>query len=269
MKLNDREKRAIFRLAQHKNSNVKNAIAIVSGKGGVGKSLVTSLIASEMNKLGYKIAILDADITGPSIPKAFGLKEKIQMREGVGMVPAETKNGIKIVSTNLLIDKRTSAVVWRSPILTAAIRQFWQDIAWGDVDYMFIDLPPGTSDPQLTIFQSIPLMGIIVVTSPQELVSEIVEKALDMAQKLTIPVIGLVENFSYFIAPDTGNKYEIFGKSSVKKILENKDIKLLAQIPIDPKISELVDKGNIEDLKEQYMNNLINNILEIEKNEKQ
>ncbi|MGX7072281.1 Mrp/NBP35 family ATP-binding protein [Helcococcus kunzii] len=264
--LDNREKRAIFRLEQNKNSNVKNVIAIVSGKGGVGKSLVTSLLASEMNKEGKTTAILDADITGPSIPKAFGLKDKLKFTEK-GTVPALSKNGIKIVSTNLLIDDEASSVVWRAPILTAAIRQFWQDIAWGEVDYMFVDLPPGTSDPQLTVFQSIPLMGMIVVTSPQESVSIIVEKAMNMAKKLNVPVIGVVENFSYFIAPDTGTRYNIFGESKTKKLLIDNDVELIGEIPIDPDIPKHVDEGKIEDLKKSYMKNTIERIYEFEQTE--
>lgn len=264
--LNNREKRAIFRLEQNPNSNVKNVIAVVSGKGGVGKSLVTSLLASEMNKDGKTTAILDADITGPSIPKAFGLKDKLKFTD-LGTVPALTKNGIKVVSTNLLLDNEGSSVVWRSPILTAAIRQFWQDIAWGDVDYMFVDLPPGTSDPQLTIFQSIPLMGMVVVTSPQEVVSLIVEKAMNMAKKLNIPVIGIVENFSYFIAPDTGVRYDIFGESKTEKLLKDNDVELIGEIPINPEIAKFVDEGRLEDLETSYMRKTIERIYEFEENE--
>lgn len=262
--LNNREKRAIFRLNQNQYSNVKNVIAIVSGKGGVGKSLVTSLLACEMSKKGYKTAILDADITGPSIPKAFGLKGKLDFTEK-GTVPMISEKGTKVVSTNLLLDNEESSVVWRAPILTAAIRQFWEDIAWGDVDYMFVDLPPGTSDPQLTIFQSIPLMGIIVVTSPQEVVSIIVEKAMDMAKKLQLPVIGVVENFSYFIAPDTKKKYEIFGESKTKKVLLQNNVELIAEIPINSDIAKNVDDGKIEYLSENYMDLAIEKILQFEK----
>lgn len=264
--LNNREKRALFRLDQHENSRVKNVIAIVSGKGGVGKSLVTSLMAVEMANKGYKTAILDADITGPSIPKAFGLSGKLEYTDQ-GAQPMQTSKGIKVVSTNLLIDTESSAVVWRAPILTGAIRQFWTDIAWGDVDYMFVDLPPGTSDPQLTIFQSIPLMGIIIVTSPQDLVTMIVEKAMDMAQKINIPVLGVVENFSYFQAPDTGVKYEIFGKSKTGDFLQKHNLDLLAEIPINSEIADLVDRGAIEELDTSFMNDGIEKILRFEENE--
>lgn len=265
--LNNRQKRALFRLETNEFSNVKNVIAVVSGKGGVGKSLTTSLLALEMANRGYKCAILDADITGPSIPKAFGITGRIVSSER-GPEAMTSKKGIKVVSTNLLIDTETSAVVWRAPILTGAIRQFWQDITWGEIDYMFVDLPPGTSDAQLTIFQSIPLMGIVVVTSPQELVSMIVEKAMDMATKVNIPVIGVIENFSYFEAPDTGKRYDIFGSSKTNKILDKYNLKLMAQIPIRPEIAGLVDEGKIEELDTSFMSDAIDDILEFEKNEK-
>lgn len=266
MELSNREKRAIFRLHQNQSSNVQNVIAIVSGKGGVGKSLVTSLLSSQMNKRGFKTAILDADITGPSIPKSFGLKGRLQVSDKETL-PAVSNGGVKIVSTNLLIDNETSAVVWRSPILTAAIRQFWQDIAWGDVDYMFVDLPPGTSDPQLTIFQSIPLMGIIVVTSPQELVNTIVEKAMDMATRLEIPVIGVIENYSYFHAPDTDKIYHIFGESKAKEHLSSKGIELLAQIPIKSEFANLIDQGKVEEIDSSFLDSTIDKILEYKENE--
>lgn len=264
--LNNREKRALFRLDQHENSNVKNVIAVVSGKGGVGKSMVTSLLASAMAKRGHQAAILDADITGPSIPKAFGVQGRLEMSD-MGMEPKVSEGGVKLVSTNLLLDTETSAVVWRAPILTGAIRQFWSDIAWGDVDYMFVDLPPGTSDPQLTIFQSIPLMGIIVVTSPQDLVNMIVEKAMDMATKLGIPVLGLVENFSYFKAPDTGNTYEIFGKSKTNDLIEKHNLDLLVKIPIDPTFADLIDKGRVEDIPTDFLEEAIKKIEEYEDEE--
>ena len=264
--LNHREKRAIFRIDTNEFSNVKNVIAIVSGKGGVGKSLTTSLLAIEMTNRGYKTAILDADITGPSIPKAFGLQGKLSGGEN-GIEAMLTKKGIKVVSTNLLIDTENSAVVWRAPILTGAIRQFWQDISWGEIDYMFVDLPPGTSDSQLTIFQSIPLMGVVIVTSPQELVSMIVEKAMDMAIKVDIPVIGVIENFSYFQAPDTGKIYEIFGKSKTNKILDKYNLKLLGNIPIRSEIAEMVDLGKIEKIDTSFMSGAVDEILEFEKNE--
>lgn len=265
--LTDREKRALFRLEQNTFSKVKNVIAVVSGKGGVGKSLVTSLLAAEMSKKGYKTAILDADITGPSVPKAFGLTEKLNFGDN-GTEPALSKNGVKIVSTNLILDSSSSATVWRSPILTAAIRQFWQDIAWGDVDYMFVDLPPGTSDPQLTVFQSIPLMGIIMVTSPQDLVNMIVEKAMDMTDKLGIPVLGFIENYSYFTAPDTNKEYKIFGESKLDKIVAEKGLEILARLPIKEEFAKAVDNGQIEDLEDSYFDRAIERIIEFEKNGK-
>lgn len=262
----NREKRALFKLDQNEFSNVKNVIAVVSGKGGVGKSMVTSLLASEMAKKGFKIAILDADITGPSIPKAFGLSQRLQITDR-GTEPSVSRTGVKVVSTNLLIDQETSAVVWRAPIITGAIRQFWQDISWGDVDYMFVDLPPGTSDSQLTIFQSIPLMGIIVVTSPQQLVSMIVEKAMDMANKIQIPVLGVIENFSYFKAEDTGNIYKIFGDSNISQIIKKHHIDLLANIPIIPNIAKKIDEGKVEDLDLNLFEKVIEKILKFEKYE--
>ena len=265
--LDDREKRAQFRLDQNDNSNIKNVIAIVSGKGGVGKSFVTSLLASEMNKRGYKTAILDADITGPSIPRAYGLKDRLIMTDK-GVEPLLTKNGIKVVSSNLLLDDESSAIIWRAPLLTSAIRQLWTDIAWGDVDFMFVDLPPGTTDPQLTVFQSIPLMGIIVVTSPQELVSVIVEKAMNMAKKVEIPIIGLVENYSYFVAPDTKKRYNIFGESNTKNIIEKNNIDLLDEIPLDQEIVKKVDSGKLEEIEGIYLNNTITKILEFYKDGK-
>lgn len=259
--------RPLFELPQNKNSNVKNAIAIVSGKGGVGKSFVTAILTSHFAKANYKTAILDADITGPSIPKAFGLNERLKNTE-YGTIPAISKSGIKIVSLNLLIDNEKSAVVWRAPMLTGAIRQFWQDISWGEVDYMFIDLPPGTSDAQLTVFQSINLMGIIIITSPQDLVNMIVEKALDMAKKLNIPIIGVIENFSYFKAEDTGNIYHIFGESNTEKILKKYDLELLGKIPINPIFAKYVDEGKIEDINFPCLDKSLKKIIGWNKDEK-
>lgn len=251
-----REKRAIFYEATNPQNKIKNVIGVVSGKGGVGKSLVTSLLASAMNKKGYKTAILDADITGPSIPKAFGVKGPL-MAYTNGTYPAQSSCGVKIVSTNLILDDETSPVVWRGPVLSGAIKQFWADIIWEEVDYMFVDLPPGTSDAILTVFQTIPLMGIVVVTSPQDLVSMIVDKAFALAERMEIPVLGLVENFSYFQAPDTGVKYEIFGKSKAEEIAEKRNTDLLCRIPIKPEITELVDKGRIEDIDMAFMDEAV------------
>lgn len=258
--MDKRQERAIFFEPTNSLSNVKNVIGVVSGKGGVGKSLVTSLLASAMNKKGFESAILDADITGPSIPKAFGVKEKLKSYDE-GTYPSKSKNGVKMVSINLIIDDDTSPVVWRGPVLSGAIKQFWKDIIWEDVDYMFVDLPPGTSDATLTVFQTLPLKGIVLVTSPQDLVSMIVEKAKKMADKMNIPIIGVIENYSYFEAPDTKKVYEIFGKSKIEELTKQKKLDLLARIPIQPEIAEKVDSGEIEDIDVSFMDNAIDKII--------
>lgn len=226
-------------------SSVKKVIGIVSGKGGVGKSLVTSMLAVSMNRMGYNTAVLDADITGPSIPKVFGIKEKAKGSER-GIYPVKSKTGIDIMSVNLLLANDTDPVVWRGPIIAATVKQFWTDVIWNDVDFMFIDMPPGTGDVPLTVFQSIAVDGIIVVTSPQELVSMIVSKAVKMAEMMNIPIIGLVENMSYFKCPDNGKDYQIFGESHIEEIADKYNLKVLAKLPIDPKISSTCDKGLIE-----------------------
>lgn len=229
----------------HEKSNVKKVIGILSGKGGVGKSLVTSMLAVTMNRMGYHSAILDADITGPSIPKAFGIKEKAKGND-YGIYPVKTKTGIDIMSINLLLNNDTDPVVWRGPIVASAVKQFWTDVIWEDVDFMFIDMPPGTGDVPLTVFQSIAVDGIIIVTSPQELVSMIVTKAVKMAEMMDIPIIGLVENMSYFKCPDNGKEYQIFGDSHIEEIADEHNLKVLGKLPIDPKISAACDKGMIE-----------------------
>lgn len=226
-------------------SSVKKVIGVVSGKGGVGKSLVTSMLAVIMNRMGYHSAILDADVTGPSIPKAFGIKEKAKGSE-FGLFPVKSKTGIDIMSVNLLLENDTDPVVWRGPIIAGTVKQFWTDVIWKDVDFMFIDMPPGTGDVPLTVFQSIAVDGIIVVTSPQELVSMIVSKAVKMAEMMKIPIIGLVENMSYFTCPDNGKDYHIFGNSHIEEIADNYNLKVLEKLPIDPKISAACDKGMIE-----------------------
>ncbi|MFA5523087.1 MAG: Mrp/NBP35 family ATP-binding protein [Tissierellales bacterium] len=226
-------------------SKVKKVIGIMSGKGGVGKSLVTSMLAVAMNKMGYNTAILDADITGPSIPKAFGINEKAKVNE-LGLFPIKTKTGIDIMSVNLLLENDTDPVVWRGPIIAGTVKQFWTDVIWKDVDFMFIDMPPGTGDVPLTVFQSIAIDGIIVVTSPQELVSMIVSKAVKMAEMMNIPIIGLVENMSYFKCPDNNKDYQIFGESHIEKVADKYNLELLAKLPIDPRVSAACDKGTIE-----------------------
>ena len=229
----------------HALSKIKKVIGVVSGKGGVGKSLVTSLSAVESARLGYRTAILDADITGPSIPRSFGLTEKARGTEE-GLYPVKTSTGISVMSLNLLTENETDPVVWRGPMIAGVVKQFWTDVIWGDVDFMFVDMPPGTGDVPLTVFQSIPVDGIIIVTSPQELVSMIVEKAVNMARLMNIPVLGLVENMSYVLCPDCGKKIEIFGKSHAGEIADKYGIKVLGSLPFDPKLAAEVDAGRIE-----------------------
>jgi Mrp family chromosome partitioning ATPase/predicted Fe-Mo cluster-binding NifX family protein len=240
-----KEKKNDFSEKPHEMSSIKKVIGVVSGKGGVGKSLVTSMLAVTMNRMGYHCAILDADVTGPSIPKAFGIKEKATGTE-FGLFPVKSKKGIDIMSINLLLENDTDPVVWRGPIIGNTVKQFWTDVIWSDVDFMFIDMPPGTGDVPLTVFQSIAVDGIIVVTSPQELVSMIVAKAVKMAEIMNIPIIGLVENMSYFKCPDNEKDYQVFGDSHIEEIAEKHQLKVLAKLPIDPKISAACDKGMIE-----------------------
>ena len=229
-------------------SSVKKVIGIVSGKGGVGKSLVTAMLAVAMNKKGYKTAILDADITGPSIPTAFGLgHEKVGVTpDGKLMMPAKSLEGVEIMSANLLLDNETDPVIWRGPVIAGAVKQFWGETLWQDVDYMFVDMPPGTGDVPLTVFQSLPVDGILIVTSPQELVSMIVAKAVNMAEKMDIPILGIIENMSYLECPDCGKRINLFGESHSEQAAAEHGLKVLAQLPIDPKIAQMVDGGQIE-----------------------
>ena len=226
-------------------NNIKKVIAVVSGKGGVGKSMVTSLMAVNMQRAGYNTAILDADITGPSIPKAFGLKQKAEANE-LGILPINTKTGIGTMSVNSLLENDTDPVVWRGPVIAGTVKQFWTDVLWGDVDYLFVDMPPGTGDVPLTVFQSLPVDGIIVVTSPQELVSMIVTKAVKMAEMMNIPVLGLVENMSYFECPDCGSKLPVFGESKVDEVAAQQGLEVLGKLPINSKLAAACDKGLIE-----------------------
>lgn len=226
-------------------NDIKKVIGVVSGKGGVGKSMVTSLMAVNMQRRGYKTAILDADITGPSIPKAFGTKEKATANE-LGIFPIKTKTGIGTMSVNNLLENDTDPVVWRGPVIAGTVKQFWTDVLWGEVDYMFVDMPPGTGDVPLTVFQSLPVDGIIVVTSPQELVSMIVGKAVKMAEMMNIPVLGLVENMSYFKCPDCGREYPVFGESRLEEVAAEYGVDVLGRLPIDPKLAAACDKGMIE-----------------------
>lgn len=228
-------------------STVKKVIGVVSGKGGVGKSIVTSLLAVMFARKGYDTAVLDADITGPSIPKAFGLTEKALGSEK-GILPAVTASGIKIMSINLLLENDTDPVIWRGPVLAGTVKQFWTDVCWGNVDYMFVDMPPGTGDVPLTVFQSLPLDGIIIVTSPQDLVSMIVEKAVKMAQLMNVPILGIVENMSYFVCPDCKKKHYPFGESKLENISNEYSLDILARLPIDPQNAKACDSGKVESI---------------------
>ncbi|MCI8672824.1 MAG: Mrp/NBP35 family ATP-binding protein [Lachnospiraceae bacterium] len=239
------ERKESFLEATNEFSNVKKVIGVISGKGGVGKSMVTSLLAVLMKRQGYQTAILDADITGPSIPKAFGVKEKAKGNEA-GILPNETVMGIKMMSVNLLLPDETDPVIWRGPVIAGTVKQFWTDVIWEDVDYMFVDMPPGTGDVPLTVFQSLPVDGIIIVTSPQELVSMIVGKAVKMAKRMNIPILGLVENMSYAVCPDCGKELKIFGESHLDEIAKEYEIEHTAKLPIDSKLSAAMDKGSIE-----------------------
>ena len=240
------DRKAESLLAQlNPNSSVKKVIAVVSGKGGVGKSTVTSLLAVAMARKGKRVAVLDADITGPSAPTAFGVTECEGAGEE-GLYPALTRGGIQVMTINLLLDDPASPVVWRGPVIAGAVKQFWTDVIWEDVDYMFVDMPPGTGDVPLTVFQSLPVDGIVIVTSPQDLVSMIVSKAVKMANMMHIPVLGFVENYSYLQCPDCGKKIQVFGKSKLPEVAESFGLPILAKLPIDPQVAECFDNGLME-----------------------
>ncbi len=243
----------------HPMSSVKKVIGVVSGKGGVGKSLVTSLLSVLMQRKGYSAGILDADITGPSIPKVFGLSERAKAIE-TGLLPVVTKTGIAVMSLNLLLENDTDPVVWRGPVIAGTVKQFWTDVIWEDVDYLFVDMPPGTGDVPLTVFQSLPIDGIVVVTSPQELVGMIVGKAVKMAEMLSIPILGLVENMSYFECPDCHGKHSIFGESRIDAFAKDYGIDTVARIPISPALASACDAGEIEDFKGDFLDNMADKI---------
>lgn len=232
-------------LKQNEYSNIKKIYAVVSGKGGVGKSSVTAMLASAVQSMGHQVAILDADVTGPSIPKMFGIEGRAEA-DASGIIPKESKTGIRVMSINLLLETPEQPVVWRGPVISGVIQQFFTDVAWGDVDYMFVDMPPGTGDVPLTVFQSLNVDGIIVVTTPQDLVGLIVSKAINMAEMMKVPVVGLVENMSYFMCPNCNEKHEIFGKSKTDEVAEKFGIPVLAKLPIDVRTPQLADKGAIE-----------------------
>lgn len=240
-------------------SHVGKVIGVVSGKGGVGKSLITSLLAVELKQKGYKTAILDGDVTGPSIPKIFGAQRKA-MASDLGLHPVESSTGIKLMSVNLVLENENDPVLWRGPLVSGLIKQFWTDVVWEDVDYMLVDMPPGTGDVPLTVFQSLPIDGIVIVTSPQDLVSMIVSKAIKMAEMMNIPVLGLVENYSYVKCPDCGKEIKVFGESKIDKIAGEFQLEVLAKLPIDPKLSEACDLGKIEEIHGDWLKAAIQKI---------
>ncbi len=249
-----------------KGSSVKHIYAIMSGKGGVGKSLVTSMLACAFAKAGYKTAVLDADITGPSIPKAFNVdREGLRVNEDELMVPVVSKNGINIISANLLLENETDPIIWRGSLIASAVKQFYEQTLWQDIDYMFVDMPPGTGDVPLTVLQSLPVEGIIMVTSPQDLVSMIVGKAVNMARMMGKPIIGIVENMSYYECPDCGNKHSIFGESHIDDVAGKFGLSVLAKLTIDPKVAELVDAGRADEIDTSPMDKAVNTITAIAK----
>lgn len=250
------QKQQDFKVNAHPLSNIKKVIAVVSGKGGVGKSLVTSLLAVNMNRAGKHSAILDADITGPSIPKLFGIHEKALGNED-GILPCKSKTGIDVMSINLLLENDTDPVVWRGPVIAGTVKQFYTDVIWRDVDFMFVDMPPGTGDVPLTVFQSLPIAGIVVVTSPQDLVSMIVEKAVNMARMMNIPVLGIVENMSYYECPHCGERSEIFGRSHIDETAHRFNIPAAARLPINPKLAAASDAGLIEIYEGDWLNGIM------------
>lgn len=259
----ERKEEFDFSEKAHELSNIKRIIGVVSGKGGVGKSLITSMLAVEMNRRGYKSAILDADVTGPSIPKSFGIIDKARGSKD-GIMPIKSKNGIDIMSVNLLLENDTDPVVWRGPVIAGTVKQFYTDVIWKDIDYMFIDMPPGTGDVPLTVFQSLPVDGVIIVTSPQELVSMIVAKAVNMAKMMNIPILGIVENMSYFECPDCDKKYDVFGKSNIEEVAREHSIDTFDKLPIDPDISKTCDMGEIESLNRVLLPNIANKLEKLE-----
>jgi ATPases involved in chromosome partitioning len=236
----------------HELNSIKRVIGVVSGKGGVGKSLVTSTLSVMMRRKGYKVGVLDADITGPSIPKIFGINQKAKGSE-LGIYPEISRNDIKVMSVNLMLEQSDDPVVWRGPIIAGVVKQFWTDVIWGEVDYLFLDMPPGTGDVPLTVFQSIPLDGIVIVTSPQDLVSMIVKKAYKMAREMNIPILGVVENMSYIKCPDCGKEIKLFGDSKIDEISASLGMKVLGKMPIDPAVAELCDRGEIEKVNHEYL----------------
>ena len=252
------ERTAPQSLNNDNNKGVKKVIAVVSGKGGVGKSLVTSMLAVSAAKKGLKTAILDADITGPSIPKSFGVHEKATCDEaGTVMYPPVTKSGIKLMSLNLLVENETDPVIWRGPVIANMVKQFWTDVVWGELDYLFVDMPPGTGDVPLTVFQSLPIDGIVIVSSPQDLVQMIVKKAYNMAEMMKIPVVGLVENYSFVKCPDCGKSIYVFGESKADEIGAELNIPVMAKMPLDPNFASMVDAGKFAEVRNEYLSDAV------------
>ncbi|NLT09458.1 MAG: Mrp/NBP35 family ATP-binding protein [Ruminococcus sp.] len=243
-------------------SNIGKVIGVVSGKGGVGKTLVSSLLAVSMQRLGKNVGIMDADITGPSVPKAFGIHTKADACE-FGIIPAKSKMGIDVMSVNLLLENESDPVVWRGPVIAGVVKQFWTDVIWKDIDYLFVDMPPGTGDVPLTVFQSLPVNGIVIVTSPQELVSMIVEKAVKMAQLMNIPILGIIENMSYYECPDCGKRHNIYGDSHIEEIAAQYNIPVLAKLPIDPQLAKMCDQGTIELFEGEWLNEAVDKIADM------
>ena len=243
----ERKEKQSFLKPMNKNSNIKKVIGIVSGKGGVGKSLVSCLLASRCQRAGLKVGILDADITGPSVPKSFGITSRA-MQDDTGLLPTVTKTGVKMMSINLLLEDVNSPVVWRGPVISGVIEQFWTDVNWGELDYLFVDMPPGTGDVALTVFQSLPVDGIVIVSTPQDLLKMIVNKAFNMARLMNVPVLGLVENMSYYECPDCKKKLNIFGESQIDATAAELGVPVLAKLPINPDVARLVDEGRVEDI---------------------
>ena len=244
----------------NKNSDVKKVIGVISGKGGVGKSSITSMLAVSTQRMGYKTAIMDADITGPSIPTAFGLTQKAQGND-TEIAPVITDTGIKTISINSLLEDETDPVIWRGPVLGGVVEQFWNDVHWGDIDVMFVDMPPGTGDVALTVFQSLPIDGIVIVTSPQELVGMIVEKAVKMADMMNVPIVGLVENMSYYVCPDCGKQHKIFGESHIDEIANKYGIGTVAKLPMDSEVAKACDRGMVETLNTDNLKSMVTECL--------
>lgn len=241
-----------FEAEMNQYSNIKKVIGIVSGKGGVGKSFVTASLASAMGKAGYKVGILDADITGPSIPKMFGVKGPAMGTE-MGIMPIEAPDRTKIMSLNLLVEDETAPVIWRGPVIAGTVKQFWSDVVWGELDYLFVDMPPGTGDVPLTVFQSLPVDGIVIVTSPQELVQMIVDKATNMAGMMNIPVLGVVENYSYLVCPDCGKEIKVFGESHIDEVAKASNMKVLGKLPLNPEFAQKADEGKFFEIENDYL----------------